>query len=522
MRDNDFNQMNLFNFNRPYKHIDKTVRVIELFSGIGAQAKALKILGVDFIHYKTCEWAAPSIKAYNAIHLKDWTDYSKGKTKEELIQFLDGNISTNYNEPCDVKKKPESWLRETYNNCIATHNLMNIMKVKGKDLEIVDTDKYEYIMTYSFPCQDLSLAGNKKGMSVSQADGGTRSGLLWEVERILGELTKKPQILIMENVPEVIGVRNIKDFQKWEAKLSSLGYTNFVDILNAKNYGIPQNRRRCFMISILGDYSYDFPQKRELKYRLKDLLEKEVDEKFYLTSQQTLRISNWKAQQKPLDNVKKNVEVSPTITARGAGEDHSGMILVDENLFKNNEIVDCDNSDAFLRNHNNQIAPTLVAHSKFGVVKKVGNYGNGHHAKDIYDPSGVAPTITTGNHGLGQTITEENLKSKMCEELISTGKVKENDVIRHSYTNSRISGEMKDIQQNNISPTLDTRCDCLGVVVKNATKQGYLVAEEGDGIDISTRMESHRGTVQKGIAQTITTMGGENVGVVVKEKNDEE
>ena len=83
MRDNDFNQMNLFNFNRPYKHIDKTVRIIELFSGIGAQAKALKILGVDFIHYKTCEWAAPSIKAYNAIHLKDWTDYSKGKTKEE-------------------------------------------------------------------------------------------------------------------------------------------------------------------------------------------------------------------------------------------------------------------------------------------------------------------------------------------------------------------------------------------------------------------------------------------------------
>lgn len=153
MREDSFTQMNLFNFNREYKKINKTIRLIELFSGLGSQAKALEILGVKFEHYKTCEWAAPSIAAYNAIHLKDWTNYSKDKTKEELIQYLDGNISTNYNEPCNVSKKNEKWLREVYNNCIATHNLMNIMKVKGGDLEVKDTDKYEYIMTYSFPCQ---------------------------------------------------------------------------------------------------------------------------------------------------------------------------------------------------------------------------------------------------------------------------------------------------------------------------------------------------------------------------------
>lgn len=150
-------QLNLFNFDKEFYKIKKPIRLIELFSGIGAQAKALEILGVPFEHYKTCEWAVPSIKAYNSIHIKDFQDHSKDLTKQQLIDYLQGNISTNYNEPCDVTKKNEEWLRDVYNNCIATHNLMNIMKVKGGDLGIVDTDKYCYIMTYSFPCQDLSL-----------------------------------------------------------------------------------------------------------------------------------------------------------------------------------------------------------------------------------------------------------------------------------------------------------------------------------------------------------------------------
>ena len=287
----DIQQLNLFNFDKEYYKISKPIRLIELFSGIGAQAKALEILGVPFEHYKTCEWAVPSIKAYNSIHIKDFQDHSKDLSKQQLIDYLQGNISTNYNEPCDVTKKSEEWLRDVYNNCIATHNLMNIMKVNGKDLEIVDRDKYCYIMTYSFPCQDLSLAGTRKGMETSQANGGTRSGLLWEVERILDELNRErerdcstlPQILLMENVPEVIGAANVKHFHKWLFKLESLGYSNFFEILNAKDYGIPQNRRRCFMISILGDYAYDFPLKIKLKYRLKDFLENKVNEKYYLS-----------------------------------------------------------------------------------------------------------------------------------------------------------------------------------------------------------------------------------------------
>ena len=317
----------------PRKRIEKPVRLIEFFAGIGAQHKALSQL-TEVESWRICEWAFNSYCSYNAIHIKDSTDYSEGKTKDELIERVRGT-STNYNEPIpdsQLKKKPIEWLRKAYNNIVATHNLVNIMEVHGKDLGIVDTDRYEYVLTYSFPCQDLSLAGKRKGMSTSQKEGGTRSGLLWEVERILSEIEREreplPQVLVMENVPEVIGTANIADFKKWGHRLEQMGYTNYVEVLNAKDYGIPQNRRRCFMVSLLGGYAYDFPMKMKREHVLKDMLERHVDKKYYLSDEQIERISNWKAQQKPLENIGKNMECAPTLTARGAGEEHSGMVLV--------------------------------------------------------------------------------------------------------------------------------------------------------------------------------------------------
>ena len=117
---------------------------------------------------------------------------------------------------------------------------------------------------------------------------GTRSGLLWQVERLLDELNGNlPQVLLMENVPQVIGKGNIEHFNDWRSKLEKLGYSNYVQVLNAKEVGfpepIPQNRNRCFMVSILGNYYYNFPVKTKLNKRLKDLLEDEVDEKYYLS-----------------------------------------------------------------------------------------------------------------------------------------------------------------------------------------------------------------------------------------------
>lgn len=118
---------------------------------------------------------------------------------------------------------------------------------------------------------------------------GTRSGLLWEVERILTEIRDSngelPQILFMENVPQVHGKKNINDFEKWLGFLESLGYTNYWQDLNAKNYGVAQNRNRCFMFSFLGNYSYDFPQPIPLKKKLKDYLEDNVDEKYYINNE---------------------------------------------------------------------------------------------------------------------------------------------------------------------------------------------------------------------------------------------
>ena len=312
--------------------IKNKIRLIEFFAGIGAQAKALKNLGANFEHYKTCEWAIPSILAYSEIHHKELPnygiDFTKDITKEEIIEHLyKKGVSSNYNEPMDleqIKRLKEDKLRSIYNSIIWNNNLVNIQQVHGEDLEIVDTDKYTYILTYSFPCQDLSLAGKGAGMS---RDGGTRSGMLWEVERILdecNELGTLPNLLLMENVPQVIGEKNIKDFQSWRDKLESLGYSNYIEVLNAKDYGIPQNRQRAFMISILGEYSYTFPKKIPLELKLKDMLESNVDEKYYLSDKQIGQIINWEAQQEPLETLGK--PVSPTLTTR-SGAYAAGMVL---------------------------------------------------------------------------------------------------------------------------------------------------------------------------------------------------
>ena len=268
---------------QPFK-INKPIRLIELFGGYGSQALSLKYLGVEFEHHKLCEWAVKSIQAYKDIHFEnDNTDYSKDLSVEEIKDYLfNKGISQNYNQPMSkqqIDRLNEKQVRTIYNNIKATHNLVNIQQVKGEDLEITDKEHFTYLLTYSFPCQDLSLAGKQKGMS----DTNTRSGMLWEVERILKECDNKPQILLMENVPQVHGTDNLKDFQKWITSLEELGYKNYWQDLIATDYGIPQTRNRCFMVSILGNYKYTFPKPIPLKLKLKDILEKNVNEKYFLS-----------------------------------------------------------------------------------------------------------------------------------------------------------------------------------------------------------------------------------------------
>lgn len=282
------NQISFFDGTQPFRN-DKPIRLIELFAGYGSQALALKYLGVPFEHYRISEWAAKSIQAYKDIHAaSDKTDYSKGLSLDEIKAWLLGRISLDYNAPAtaaQINRFKEKTARALYNAMRATRNIGSITQVTAHDLAIEHTDEFLYIMTYSFPCQDLSAAGNGAGMSKGS---GTRSGLLWEVERLLSEIAcgggyALPQVLLMENVPQVIGGGAIADFVQWREFLERLGYKNYYRLMNAKDYGIPQNRNRCFMISILGDYYYTFPAARKLQYRLKDYLDRNVEEKYYLS-----------------------------------------------------------------------------------------------------------------------------------------------------------------------------------------------------------------------------------------------
>lgn len=223
-------QISMFEGKQPLK-ITKPIRIIELFAGIGAQAKALENIGVEFKHYRICEFDKYAVASYNAVHGTEFTT-------------------------------------------------SDITKIHVSDLGIVENDKYEYIMTYSFPCTDLSKAGKQQGMS---RESGTRSGLLWEVGKLLKEAEELPHILLMENVPDVLSEKNREDFFEWYRFLEDLGYTNKYAILNAKDFGVPQNRNRCFMLSWLGDFYYDFPKSKPLTVRLKDFLDTSVDEKYYLS-----------------------------------------------------------------------------------------------------------------------------------------------------------------------------------------------------------------------------------------------
>ena len=114
---------------------------------------------------------------------------------------------------------------------------------------------------------------------------GTRSSLLFEVGRLLDEVEELPQILLMENVPQVISKKNEEAFTKWKNTLEWKGYKNYIQLLNAKDYGVAQSRNRCFMVSILGDKGYQFPKPIPLNKCMKDYLEDEVDEKYYLSDE---------------------------------------------------------------------------------------------------------------------------------------------------------------------------------------------------------------------------------------------
>ena len=170
------------------------IRLFELFAGYGSQSLAFKRLGIEFENVGYCEIDKYAIQAHKALH------------GENIPNFGD------------------------------------ITKVDAESLPDMD------FLTYSFPCQDISVAG--KGMGLSK-DSGTRSSLLWECHKIIA--AKKPKYLMMENVKNLVGKKNLPDFQSWINELRELGYNNYYKVINAKDCGVPQNRERVFCISIRRD-----------------------------------------------------------------------------------------------------------------------------------------------------------------------------------------------------------------------------------------------------------------------------
>lgn len=379
-------QTSIFDFlcDGEYK-ITKPIRLIEMFAGYGSQALALKYLGVNFEHWKIAEWAIKSIQAYKDMHLpNDNTNYSEKLSDDEVVDKLyKKGISKDYNNPATKEEIKRIDFRKTYNNICATNNLVSVCNIHAKDLNMVDRDKFTYLLVYSFPCQDLSLAGKRKGC---EKGSGTRSGLLWEIERILDECNGElPHILLMENVPELIRSNNKKDFLKWEQKLNELGYKNYVQILNATDYGIPQSRRRVFMLSILGNYNYKFPSKIKLEKHLKDLLEDKVDEKYYLSDKMIKYIvannENWTG-----NNNKSliNKSIASTINTGEGSRRCDASNYVAEGLPENTDLK-C----IIKENNESDISKPIV----------VGNYSpSGHNATRVVDSNGIAPTAM-GNHG---------------------------------------------------------------------------------------------------------------------------
>lgn len=224
----DFYQTTIFDFINNYPPF----RIIELFGGIGACTAALKKLNLNL----------------------------------ELVDYV-----------------------EIDKFAVASFNAINETNFKPQDITKWDKNFFENIdlIIGGFPCQDISLAGLQKGI----IKGETRSGLMYEMMRIIEKI--KPKYVVAENVKNILSKKHRHNFDNYLKKMEELGYKNYYQVLNAKDFGIPQNRERLFCVSILGDHSsFNFPKKYQLKLKLNDFLENEVDQKYYLTSEQVAKIKS--------------------------------------------------------------------------------------------------------------------------------------------------------------------------------------------------------------------------------------
>ncbi|AGR42262.1 DNA (cytosine-5-)-methyltransferase [Spiroplasma diminutum] len=274
------------------------LRVFETFAGIGAQHKALEILkdNIEDFDYEiagTSEWDMWANISYNAIHHNN-KNIAKSLNETEIDDFLKTfTLSNDGKKPTDFKfiqRQPRGMKELLYSSLKNSKNQGSILEITGKKL-IKNIGEFD-LLTYSFPCQDLSVAGSFHGFNQGMAKGsGTRSGLLWEIERILKELKREdklPKYLLLENVKNMVSNKHKDDYLEWLNFLAKLGYETKTYILDATKYGIPQKRNRVYALSTLKkeknkinfdnfinssdevrDLSYEFHIEKDIKTTLK-------------------------------------------------------------------------------------------------------------------------------------------------------------------------------------------------------------------------------------------------------------
>ena len=418
--------------------------------------------------------------------------YKKAVSLYIRVDNRSGTFNNTYNYQMTTGSSQETNYYQFYKNNKLFVKLTSIERideeVKVYNLEVEEDNSYTCNNVIVHNCTDLSKAGQRAGLQ-----GGTRSGLVYEVLRLLHELHEVdnlPKVLIMENVIDLIQANYIDDWNKIALEIEQMGYTNFTQILNAKDYGIAQNRQRVFMVSILGEYNYNFPKPIELKYRLKDYLEDEVDESLYLSDKAIQgRLTTNYQKYKLEENIINDKEVHPTILARYEGaptlkdESEKPFIPIPEATDKGWK--EAYEGDGVYHNRPHQkrgvvqdgMIQTLKANNRdVGVVVKAvaqrGRYNdNGVIEQQFETGEDISNALTTVQKDMMVVEGKPNAKRQLTNAMLESGNFEAYDMVRHSYTANRMEDLERKEGENNIGSTLTTRPDTLGVV---EPKENYL------------------------------------------------
>ena len=435
---------------------ENPLRLIELFAGIGSQTQALTNIGIAHKVVAISEIDKYAIQSYETMH----------------------GIA---------------------------NNLGDIRKIE----ELSDAD----LWTYSFPCQDISVAG--KGAGIKE---GTRSGLLFEVERLLRVASEKgtlPKYLLLENVKNLVSKKFKADFDKWLDFLAELGYTNYWKVLNAKDYGIPQNRERVFCVSIRGEHKpFVFPKPKELTIRLRDMIDETVDERFYL-KESTIRSILRSTFNSRRDSIRPGDGLANTLLARDwrgpqcvqVGEVVGGKWDKMHDISK--RVYEPDG-----------IAPTVHCQQGGNTELKIAEdfVLGGLQKHQTPRTDGISPTLTEAmGKGGGQTpiiIDTAEPKERFYKQAFETLKENECEV------GDTIDAFNKKVNKSGVCPTLTTRPEgfktaILPVVGAMRGRNPEDPSDRTAGVPTEQRLEIN----EKGLCNALTTVQKDNL-VIEEDKQD--